>query len=334
MRHCGTAVKDVRDAICLSDACCCVLCERSDDDDCACTGGSSKVGSLAPGTVVKVLEKSVNSQGQARLRTAEGWVSLVARDGTVLLEDTKIFEPGVRRGVVPDDERSTSEREELAADMTAWLLDHPDGDLSGWVAESDWVRGLGSSPYAPCIASRRWSEVFEEQKRQMELLPVSGHDQVPERLDFDALRALGRQWAMDPVISDDQSTVREPLTTPAVMPGGTDGGHVGPATWSDVRDAAASAAKIIEACGEVASNSAAVSTVSSPQSGAAASPEDLEPAWRIIRPTTIGGSEKDNDKDDGGDDASEDRPRWQRGAGAAVHRAGLIFRRLVRFERQ
>ncbi len=141
----------------------------------------------------------------------------------------------------------------------------------------------------------------------MELLPGSSHDQPTERLDFDALRALGRQWAMEPMISDDESAVHEPLTAPAVLPGSTEGtsSHLVPATWSDARDAAASAAKIMEACGEATSKSAAVSTVSSPQSGAATSPVTpgaLGPAWEGTQPAAIDGDGKDDDRDEGDDD--------------------------------
>ena len=273
---------------------------------CVYTAGSKKVGSLAPGTVVHVLEKSVNAQGQARLKTAAGWVSLVARDGTVLLEDTKIEPTLSRRGVVPDDERERSVREDLAADRTAWLLDRPDGDLSGWVAESEWVRSLGSNSYGPFVASRCWPEVFKEQQRQMELLEESDEEQPAERLDFADLRALGRQWAVTPVIYDTEDIVREPLTAPAPMPGGDriDDSSVGvaPATWSDVRDAVASAAKAMEAFGEAASTSAAVSTVNSPHSGAVPSPVSVGALSLPWVSTRAQGHHKDEGDDDIGDE--------------------------------
>lgn len=268
-------------------------------------GGSKKVGSLKVGTVVEVLEKSVNSRGQARLKIAAGWLSLVAGDGTVLLEDVKTDRPA-RLGIIPHDQVDRSEREDLAADMTAWLLDHPNGDLSGWIAESEWVKNLGSSVYGPCTASRSWPEIFAEQQRQMRLLPVTGEERPPPSDEFDELRMLGRQWAMSSVMDDEESALHEPLTAPAIISEeDMDDGHFErPATWSDVRDVA-NAAKA-QASG-IPPKSAVVSTVSSPQSDVAPSPvvdEALNLSWGSARSLGVDNvREKDRDEDE--DDTGE-----------------------------
>lgn len=291
--------------------------------------GSKKVGSLVPGTVVTVLEKSVNSRGQARLRTAAGWISLVARDGTVLLEDMKIdaSDHCHHHGVVPDEDIDRSAREDLAADMTAWLLDHPDGDLDGWRLDSEWVRSLGSSPHGPCVPSRCWQEVFAEQQRQMDLVPFAVERQPTGRLDFDELRAIGREWAVASMICDEERIVEEPLTAPAAA-GGTDSLDdsrvgLGPTTWSDVRDAAAAAAKAMVAADSITPKSAAVSTVSSPRSRGAVSPitaGPLSPACSSTSPITIDNGTKEDDRDGGEDnDTGEwtylDASAWMPSAG-------------------
>jgi hypothetical protein len=237
-------------------------------------GGSQKVGSLAPGAIVHVLEKSANKKGQARLRTADGWLSLVARDGTILLQD-EAARPA-RRGVVPDDEVERCAREELAADMTAWLLENPAGDLSGWIAGSEWVKDVqGSSQDSP-VASKLWPEQFATVKAQ--LLPCAD-EQVEQPRDhhgFEELRALGRHWAaanellLDSDGSDDGAQAG-PLTAPTVtdsLPHSVDASDHSldaPATWPDARGAAAAAAAGSSGAGSP--SSAAVSVVTSPAAG-------------------------------------------------------------------
>lgn len=254
---------------------------------------------------MQVLEKNVNSRGQARLKTALGWVSLVARDGTVLLEDMK--DPAIRGGMGSGDQLEQFAREDLAADMTAWLLNHPYGDYSAWVADSVWVKSLGSNPHGPCLASRCWSKIFDEQKRQMDLVPGVGTGQLTDILDFNGLRELGRQWAIAPVGEDEDSAAHEPLTAPATMPDrSTDRSDIGlaPATWSDARDAAGSMSAPAR---EGVPKSAAVSTVSSPQSdviGTTLSP--LPGAFGRALDSNQPSPGQDNDRGETGADASEE----------------------------
>ena len=51
-----------------------------------CELDSEIVGSLTEGTVIRCLERKTNLEGQDRVRCNKGWVSVVAKDGSVLLE--------------------------------------------------------------------------------------------------------------------------------------------------------------------------------------------------------------------------------------------------------
>jgi hypothetical protein len=51
-----------------------------------CEVDSEIVGSLTEGTVIRCLERKTNLEGQDRVRCNKGWVSVVAKDGSVLLE--------------------------------------------------------------------------------------------------------------------------------------------------------------------------------------------------------------------------------------------------------
>ena len=46
---------------------------------------SDKVTTLEKGETIEVLETQMNDKGQMRLRYAQGWTSLMSRDGKVLL---------------------------------------------------------------------------------------------------------------------------------------------------------------------------------------------------------------------------------------------------------
>eukprot|EP01051_Picozoa_sp_SAG22_P034509 SAG22_NODE_15704_length_342_cov_1.921811_1_plen_78_part_01 len=46
---------------------------------------SPKCGELQPGAIVDALESQLSAAGVVRLRTAKGWVSMAASDGTQLL---------------------------------------------------------------------------------------------------------------------------------------------------------------------------------------------------------------------------------------------------------
>ena len=47
---------------------------------------SEYMNTLEEGTVVRALERRRNSTGQERVRCSKGWLSVVARDGSVMLE--------------------------------------------------------------------------------------------------------------------------------------------------------------------------------------------------------------------------------------------------------
>eukprot|EP01043_Picozoa_sp_COSAG02_P031987 COSAG02_NODE_2117_length_9786_cov_7.559203_4_plen_359_part_00 len=53
---------------------------------------SKKLGFLRIGDVIEVLETKVNDRGQTRVRCAEGWVSLTAKDGSRLLVEDQNYE--------------------------------------------------------------------------------------------------------------------------------------------------------------------------------------------------------------------------------------------------
>ena len=253
--------------------------------------GTAKVGAFATGDVVEALEKGANTRGQARVRCARGWISLIAGDSTLLLEELPLLSPSTPGGVVPDDEAERSNHAELSADMTMWLLEHPTGELSDWVSESDWVRRLGAAEGSQWTATKCWPEVFDAARRDMQLLPAAEPEQFdgdataePEQQqgddrlraeaarDLDDLRELGRKWALSADILDlddawdDAEQRLGPQTTPArtsvspvIIP------DDGPATWSAAQVAVGTASA------PRTPPSAAVSIVNSPQSATCSS---------------------------------------------------------------
>ena len=234
--------------------------------------GSCKVGAFELGDEVVALEKGANTRGQARVRCARGWVSLIAGDGTLLLDELPRESSG--RGVVPDGEAEL-DRGELSADMTMWLLENPTGELSDWVSGSDWVCKLGAAEGNQWTATKCWPEAFDAARRDMQLLPAidaaAKSDEGDDRLrtaaaiDLDDLRELGRQWALAPDIlslddgTEEQGSLTAPAPTPAssvVIPEADDA----PCTWSAAQAAIGSVAA------PRTPPSAAASAVSSPQS--------------------------------------------------------------------
>ena len=83
---------------------------------------SERVSKVSPGTVISCLERKTNSDGAVRVRYNAGWVSVVAYDGTVILEQVDDSTP-----TVEEEDPSPSPPEITDADATLFTNDMEPG---------------------------------------------------------------------------------------------------------------------------------------------------------------------------------------------------------------